>query len=133
MTMSLQFCDPSIRRGQPPYGPGWCRTRRSGHGRDRSPSLFTAAPAAAVVPPARGEVGVGAAEFSSIRFASRRAGGWTPRNCTLAYLRFVDVNRLLYNFRANHGLSTAGAAPLGGGRHRAFPFRSHSQGHFLLK
>lgn len=95
------------------------------------PSLFTAAPAAAVVPPARGEVGVGAAEFSldQVRLTASR---WMDnQNRTLAYLRFVDVNRLLYNFRANHGLSTAGAAPLGGWEAPSFPFRSHSQGHFL--
>ncbi|TDC68132.1 hypothetical protein E1283_27840, partial [Streptomyces hainanensis] len=35
-------------------------------------------------------------------------------NRTRAYLRFVDVERLLYNFRANHRLSTNGAAPGGG-------------------
>ncbi|GEA87597.1 beta-L-arabinofuranosidase domain-containing protein [Cellulomonas cellasea] len=94
------------------------------------PALF-ASPAAAVVPPARGEVGVSASEFSldQVRLTASR---WMDnQNRTLAYLRFVDVNRLLYNFRANHGLSTAGAAPLGGWEAPNFPFRSHSQGHFL--
>ncbi|MGW2817371.1 hypothetical protein [Streptomyces sp. NPDC001415] len=32
---------------------------------------------------------------------------------TRNYLRFVDVDRLLYNFRANHRLSTNGAAANG--------------------
>lgn len=94
------------------------------------PGLFPS-PAAAVVPPARGEVGVGATEFplDQVRLTASR---WMDnQNRTLAYLRFVDVNRLLYNFRANHGLSTAGAAPLGGWEAPSFPFRSHSQGHFL--
>ncbi|GLW54395.1 beta-L-arabinofuranosidase domain-containing protein [Kitasatospora phosalacinea] len=50
---------------------------------------------------------------------------------TLAYLRFVDVDRLLYNFRANHRLSTNAAAANGGWDAPAFPFRTHVQGHFL--
>ncbi|UED87980.1 beta-L-arabinofuranosidase domain-containing protein [Streptomyces profundus] len=53
------------------------------------------------------------------------------QNRTAAYLRFVDVQRLLYNFRANHGLSTGGASPTGGWEAPDFPFRTHSQGHFL--
>ncbi|GAB3167998.1 beta-L-arabinofuranosidase domain-containing protein [Streptomyces incanus] len=53
------------------------------------------------------------------------------QNRTAAYLRFVDVDRLLYNFRANHRLSTAGAAATGGWEAPDFPFRSHVQGHFL--
>lgn len=50
---------------------------------------------------------------------------------TLAYLLFVDPDRLLYNFRANHGLDTQDAAPNGGWDAPDFPFRSHAQGHFL--
>jgi uncharacterized protein len=53
------------------------------------------------------------------------------QNRTLSYLRFVDVDRLLYNFRANHRLSTNGAAANGGWDAPTFPFRSHVQGHFL--
>ena len=57
---------------------------------------------------------------------------WTQnQDRTLAYLRSVDVNRLLYNFRANHRLSTQGAQALGGWEAPNFPFRTHSQGHFL--
>lgn len=43
----------------------------------------------------------------------------------------MDVDRLLYTFRANHKLSTAGAAANGGWDAPDFPFRSHVQGHFL--
>ncbi|GAA0667008.1 glycoside hydrolase family 127 protein [Kitasatospora atroaurantiaca] len=50
---------------------------------------------------------------------------------TLAYLRFVDVDRLLYNFRANHRLSTNAASATGGWDAPSFPFRTHVQGHFL--
>ncbi|MFF2073323.1 beta-L-arabinofuranosidase domain-containing protein [Kitasatospora sp. NPDC058162] len=50
---------------------------------------------------------------------------------TLAYLRFVDVDRLLYNFRANHRLSTNAATANGGWDAPSFPFRTHVQGHFL--
>ncbi len=59
-------------------------------------------------------------------------GRWMDnQNRTLNYLRCVDVDRLLYTFRSNHGLSTRGAAALGGWEAPTFPFRSHSQGHFL--
>ncbi|MET7452144.1 beta-L-arabinofuranosidase domain-containing protein [Streptomyces sp. NPDC005574] len=53
------------------------------------------------------------------------------QNRTRNYLRFVDVDRLLYNFRANHKLSTNGAAANAGWDAPTFPFRSHVQGHFL--
>jgi DUF1680 family protein len=68
-------------------------------------------------------------DLSEVRLT---AGRWMDnQNRTLAYLRFVDVDRLLYNFRANHRLSTNGAAPLAGWEAPDFPFRTHSQGHFL--
>ncbi|TLS22539.1 uncharacterized protein PpBr36_09957 [Pyricularia pennisetigena] len=50
---------------------------------------------------------------------------------TLTYIKFVDLDRLLYNFRANHGLSTNGAQANGGWDAPSFPFRTHIQGHFL--
>ncbi|MCP2246618.1 beta-L-arabinofuranosidase domain-containing protein [Lentzea aerocolonigenes] len=95
-----------------------------------APSLV-AGSAQAAVPPARGDAGVSAFAFdlSEVRLT---AGRWMDnQNRTLAYLRFVDVDRLLYNFRANHRLSTNGAAALGGWEAPNFPFRTHSQGHFL--
>lgn len=53
------------------------------------------------------------------------------QNRTQNYLRFINVDRLLYNFRSNHRLSTNGAASNGGWDAPTFPFRSHVQGHFL--
>ncbi|MEF9907169.1 beta-L-arabinofuranosidase domain-containing protein [Streptomyces sp. P9-A2] len=94
--------------------------------------LLGAVPAhAAVVPPVRADIGALAHPFAlgQVRLTASR---WLDnQNRTAAYLRFVDVDRLLYNFRANHRLSTAGAAATGGWEAPDFPFRSHSQGHFL--
>lgn len=50
---------------------------------------------------------------------------------TLKYLKEIDVDRLLYVFRKNHGRPTQQAAPNGGWDAPDFPFRSHVQGHFL--
>ena len=50
---------------------------------------------------------------------------------TLAYLLFVDTDRLLYNFRSNHGLDTQAAETNGGWDAPDFPFRTHAQGHFM--
>ncbi|MFF5215902.1 beta-L-arabinofuranosidase domain-containing protein [Micromonospora sp. NPDC000442] len=87
--------------------------------------------ASAALPPVRPDLGVSAYAFEpgQVRLTASR---WLDnQNRTVNYLRFVDVNRLLYNFRANHRLSTAGAAALGGWEAPNFPFRTHSQGHFL--
>ncbi|MEW9531740.1 beta-L-arabinofuranosidase domain-containing protein [Microbispora sp. NPDC049125] len=87
--------------------------------------------AEAAVAPARADIGVSAYLFDlgQVRLTS---GRWLDnQNRTLSYLRFVDVNRLLYNFRANHRLSTNGAASNGGWDAPSFPFRTHMQGHFL--
>jgi uncharacterized protein len=86
---------------------------------------------AAVLPPARPDFGARAAAFEldQVRLAP---GRWLDNmNRTLSYLRFIDVDRLLYNFRRNHGLSTMGAQACGGWEAPTFEFRSHSQGHFL--
>ncbi|GLY25595.1 beta-L-arabinofuranosidase domain-containing protein [Micromonospora sp. NBRC 101691] len=96
-----------------------------------APALGSLADAGAVLPPARPDIGVSTLAFEpgQVRLTASR---WQDnQNRTLAYLRFVDVNRLLYNFRANHGLSTAGATPNGGWDAPDFPFRTHVQGHFL--
>ncbi|MER6825131.1 beta-L-arabinofuranosidase domain-containing protein [Streptosporangium sp. NPDC000563] len=85
----------------------------------------------AALPWARADIGVSAYEFDlgQVRLTS---GRWLDnQNRTLAYLRFVDVERLLYVFRANHRLSTNGATANGGWDAPNFPFRSHMQGHFL--
>ncbi|MFF5965296.1 beta-L-arabinofuranosidase domain-containing protein [Streptomyces collinus] len=86
---------------------------------------------AATVPPARADIGVSAYAFElgQVRLTASR---WLDnQNRTQNYLRFVDVDRLLYNFRANHRLSTNGAAANGGWDAPTFPFRTHAQGHFL--
>jgi DUF1680 family protein len=86
---------------------------------------------AAVVPPARQDIGVSAYPFDlgQVRLTAGRL--LDNQNRTLTYLREVDVDRLLYNFRANHRLSTNGAAANGGWDAPSFPFRTHMQGHFL--
>ncbi|GAA3932797.1 beta-L-arabinofuranosidase domain-containing protein [Actinoplanes auranticolor] len=86
---------------------------------------------AAVVPPARADIGVSAYPFDlgQVRLTAGRFQD--NQNRTLNYLRFIDVDRMLYNFRANHRLSTNGAATNGGWDAPNFPFRSHMQGHFL--
>ncbi|MFI5843048.1 beta-L-arabinofuranosidase domain-containing protein [Catenuloplanes sp. NPDC051500] len=94
--------------------------------------VATAAPAsAAELPPARADIGVGAYPFplGQVRLTSGRF--LDNQNRTLTYLRAVNADRLLYVFRANHRLSTNGAAANGGWDAPSFPFRSHSQGHFL--
>ncbi|MFD6288916.1 beta-L-arabinofuranosidase domain-containing protein [Streptomyces sp. NPDC060205] len=94
-------------------------------------TLVGTSAAQAAVPPARADIGVSAYSFGfgQVRLTASR---WLDnQNRTAAYLRFVDVERLLYVFRANHKLSTAGASANGGWDAPDFPFRSHVQGHFL--
>jgi DUF1680 family protein len=94
--------------------------------------LFAARPAAAaIVPPVRTDIGVSAYPFTPGQVRLTAGRFLDNQNRTLAYLRFVDVDRLLYNFRANHRLSTNGAAATGGWDAPSFPFRTHMQGHFL--
>ena len=97
-----------------------------------APALLRSGTAeAAAIPPVRDDIGAAAQPFEldQVRLTS---GRWLDnQNRALSYLRFVDVDRLLYNFRANHRLSTNGAAALGGWEAPDFPFRTHSQGHFL--
>src|SRR4051812_12772275 len=76
--------------------------------------LFDAdADAEAAIVPARADIGVAAYPFDlgEVRLTAGRLMDNQSR--TLSYLRFVDVDRMLYNFRANHRLSTNGAAATG--------------------
>jgi DUF1680 family protein len=68
--------------------------------------------------------GLGGVELAQDRFVENQ-------DRTLKYLKEIDVDRLLYVFRATHGLSTQQATPNGGWDAPDFPFRSHVQGHFL--
>ncbi|MEU9001559.1 beta-L-arabinofuranosidase domain-containing protein, partial [Streptomyces sp. NPDC048551] len=86
------------------------------------------APAAAEAAEAAGSQ-VQPFELSQVRLTAGRLRDNQDR--TLAYLRFVDVDRLLYNFRANHRLSTKATTATGGWDAPSFPFRTHVQGHFL--
>ncbi|BEL05262.1 glycoside hydrolase family 127 protein [Actinoplanes sichuanensis] len=83
------------------------------------------------LPAVAAETGVSAYQFplGQVKLTAGRLMDNQSR--TLTYLRLVDVDRLLYVFRANHGLSTGGAAANGGWDAPTFPFRSHVQGHFL--
>ncbi|MFI1510313.1 beta-L-arabinofuranosidase domain-containing protein [Streptomyces sp. NPDC020597] len=94
-------------------------------------SVIGASPAQAAIPAARADIGVSAYPFElgQVRLTASR---WLDnQNRTQNYLRFIDVDRLLYNFRANHKLSTNGAAANGGWDAPNFGFRTHIQGHFL--
>ncbi|WP_086664968.1 beta-L-arabinofuranosidase domain-containing protein [Lentzea kentuckyensis] len=94
------------------------------------PSLTPVA-GAALVPPVRDDIGASAFSFDlgQVRLTASR---WLDnQDRTLEYLRFIDVDRLLYNFRANHRLSTNGAVACGGWEAPNFDFRTHSNGHFL--
>ncbi|MGQ4361177.1 beta-L-arabinofuranosidase domain-containing protein [Streptomyces sp. SAS_272] len=94
-------------------------------------SLVGASSALAAVPPARADIGVSAHPFALGQVRLTKSRWLDNQNRTQNYLRFIDVDRLLYNFRANHKLSTNGAAPNGGWDAPTFGFRTHIQGHFL--
>lgn len=53
------------------------------------------------------------------------------RDRTLAYLKLLDNDRMLYNFRKTFGQDTKGAKPLGGWDEPTGLLRGHSTGHYL--
>lgn len=77
------------------------------------------------------EIGVSTYEFPLSQISLSASRWQDNQNRTLNYLKAVNVDRLLYNFRATHKLSTNGAQANGGWDAPNFPFRSHAQGHFL--
>lgn len=82
-------------------------------------------------PPVGVDTGVVAEPFD-ISQVTLNDGRWHQnQERTLRYLKFVDVERLLYVFRSTHKLSTNGAQTNGGWDAPDFPFRSHMQGHVL--
>ena len=121
--MCLLYPSAAVGCCRRPARPWWPRRRRA--------RLGDVPRADAAVAPVRADIGVSAYAFDlgQVRLTTSR---WLDnQNRTLSYLRFVDVDRLLYNFRANHRLSTNGAAANGGWDAPNFPFRTHMQGHFL--
>jgi DUF1680 family protein len=83
------------------------------------------------VPPLVEEQGFGAYPFelSQVRLTTSR---WMEnQDRTLTYLKWVDLDRLLYVFRATHKLPTKGVTVNGGWDAPNWRFRGHVQGHFL--
>jgi hypothetical protein len=95
--------------------------------------LLAASPAIAqTIPPiAVPEAGTSAYAFDMSQVSLSNSRWKDNENRTLNYLKSVNVDRLLYNFRATHKLSTSGAQANGGWDAPNFPFRSHAQGHYL--
>jgi hypothetical protein len=86
--------------------------------------------AAALVAPARADIGVSAYPFDlgQVRLTG---GRWLyNQDRTLAYLRFIDADRMLHTFRVNAGLSST-AQPVGGWEGPGVELRGHSMGHLL--
>jgi DUF1680 family protein len=77
------------------------------------------------------EAGASAYPFDLTQITLSNSRWSDNQNRTLSYLKMVNVDRLLYNFRSTHKLSVNGAVPNGGWDAPNFPFRSHAQGHFL--
>ncbi|KAI0447666.1 hypothetical protein F4803DRAFT_573537 [Xylaria telfairii] len=86
---------------------------------------------AVVVPPVRTETGVSAYFFDLGQVQLTNSRWLDNQNRTLTYIKWVDLERLLYVFRSSHKVSTNGASSNGGWDDPTFPFRSHMQGHFL--
>ncbi|OBT75338.1 hypothetical protein VF21_04704 [Pseudogymnoascus sp. 05NY08] len=83
------------------------------------------------VPPVTTEKGVSAYAFD-LSQVTLSSGRWLDnQKRTESYLKDIDIERLLYNYRVTHKLSTNGAATNGGWDAPDFPFRTHMQGHFL--
>lgn len=95
-------------------------------------TVFTASPVVGMaITPALNETGVSAHPFDMSQVHLTDSRWMDNQDRTLNYLKAVDMERILYNFRANHRLSTKSAAANGGWDAPDFPFRSHFQGHFL--
>lgn len=80
--------------------------------------------------PVRPDFGVSAFPFalSQVRLTT---GRWLEnQNRTLAYLRFIDADRMLHTFRTNVGLPSS-AQPVGGWEAPDVELRGHTTGHLL--
>ena len=93
---------------------------------------FLALPAAGQASPpavADGHISASPFDISQVTLNAGRLNENQQRS--LAYLKFVDVNRMLYVYRNNHKLSTNGATANSGWDDVSFAFRGHVQGHLL--
>ncbi|GAA5023899.1 beta-L-arabinofuranosidase domain-containing protein [Kitasatospora paranensis] len=91
----------------------------------------TATAATAPVGDARADIGVQLTPFpaDAVRLTAGRF--LDSQNRRLAYMRFLDMDRLLYNFRTTARLSTQGAEPCGGWESPTWGWRGHMVGHYL--
>ncbi|KAJ2893560.1 hypothetical protein MKZ38_008453 [Zalerion maritima] len=94
-------------------------------------SSITSGAAQIVVQPEAFDIGVSSYAFDLSQVTLSDSRWKDNQDRTLNYLKNVDVERMLYVFRANHNVSTNGAETNGGWDAPDFPFRSHFQGHFL--
>jgi hypothetical protein len=70
--------------------------------------------AAQAVTPAKPDMGVAAYAFDMSQ-VTLNTGRWHDnQDRTVTYLKFVDINRMLYVYRSNHKLSTNNAQANGG-------------------
>lgn len=94
--------------------------------------ISLAEPSAAALPtPARADVGAVAFGFG-LGQVTLLASRWKQNaDRELAYLTYLDADRMLYTFRANVGLSTNGASPVGGWEAPNGELRGHAGGHLL--
>ena len=74
-----------------------------------------------------------AGRYAPLNKTSLLEGGrfFENRGRALKYLRELDPDRMLYNFRAAFGMDTLGAAPLGGWEAPDGLLRGHGTGHFI--
>lgn len=84
-----------------------------------------------VAPPLVPEQGFGAYPFDLSQVQLTKSRWMDNQNRTLAYLKWVDLDRLLYVFRVTHKLPTKGASANGGWDAPNWRFRGHVQGHLL--
>lgn len=70
--------------------------------------------AAQAIPPVISDLGVAAHAFDMSRVTLDNGRWHENQNRTMSYLKFVDIDRLLYVYRSNHKLTTESAMPNGG-------------------
>jgi DUF1680 family protein len=84
-----------------------------------------------MAPPLVPEKGFGAYPFDLSQVKLTNSRWMENQDRTLTYLKSIDLDRLLYVFRATHKLPTKDAAVNGGWDAPNWRFRGHVQGHFL--